>query len=345
MNIQTRSVVKLLTIIFAYAVLIMVAFMARQELIWIGTAFFLAVAINPAVVYLSRVMPKKSRGLAAGSVFLLLVLLFGFLLTSLLPPLIAQSEQFVHNFPRYSDQLINGHSLLSDKIRQYNLVDRIRQSQSQLLSYATSISGSFLTIAKGLFSSFAAGITVLGLTFFMLLEGPNWIEAFWTLVPAGKRGGSRLLAAQMYDAVTGYVTGNVLTSVLAAVITAAMLAILHVHYAITLGILLGLFDFLPLVGATIGSIIVVLAALFASVPAAIVMTIFFIIYQQIENHFLQPLVYGRTVQMSPLLVLVCVLIGAGVGGIIGAIVAIPVGASLRIIFKEVTLRRQARKEA
>ena len=345
MNIPTRTVVKVLTIIFLYLLVAMAIFTARNEVIWIGTAFFLAVALNPAVDWAARFMPKRSRGLATGSVFLALLLMLGFLITSLIPPLVTQSEQFVHNFPGYTDQLVNGNSFVSAKVREYNLVDRVRQSQDQVLGYATSASGSFLSIAKGVFSSFAAGATILGLTFFMLLEGQGWVESFWRQIPAGRRGRARMLVTQMYDAVTGYVTGNVLTSVLAAVLTAGMLAIVGVPYAIPLGILLGLFDFLPLVGATIGATVVVLAALFSSVGAAIVMLIFFFIYQQIENHVLQPLVYGRTVQMSPLLVLVSVIIGAGIGGIIGAIVAVPVGASLQILFRDMAARRLARKEA
>jgi predicted PurR-regulated permease PerM len=101
----------------------------------------------------------------------------------------------------------------------------------------------------------------------------------------------------------------------------------------------GLFDFIPLVGATVGAVIVILASLFSSVSAALIMTIFFFIYQQVENHVLQPLIYGRTVSMSPLLVLVSVLIGAGLGGIMGAIVAVPVGASLQILVREFVGKR------
>ncbi len=317
-----------------FIIMVLAAYTARRVLIWIGTAFFLAVALNPAVEYLSRVMPKRSRGLAAGSVFLIMVLLLTFLVSALAPPIVKQSEQLINNYPQYTNELVYGNSFVSQQIRDNNLVDHVKQSQDQILSYASKAGGSLYSIVGSIFSGFAASLTILVLTYFMLLEGPAWLKALWKIVPAKRLQKTQELMGKMYNAVTGYVTGNILTSVLAAILTAATLAIIGVPYAIPLGILVGLFDFLPLVGATIGSIIVVLAALFTSVGAAVIMTIFFVIYQQIENHVLQPLVYGRTVRMSPLLVLVSVLIGASIGGIIGAVVAIPAGASLRIVLKE-----------
>jgi len=339
MNIPARVVFKVLSLILLFVLVVMVAYTARHELIWIGTAFFIAVALNPAVAYLSRFMPRRSRGLATGSVFLVAVLLFVFLITALTPPLVRQSGQLVHNFPQYTDQLVNGNSFISQAIRNYNLVDHVRQSQDQILKYVSSAGGSFFSILKGVFSSFAAGVTILVLSFFMIMEGPNWTTSFWKMVPAKRKDRAKHLVGQMYDAVTGYVTGNLLTSLLATLLTAGTLAIIGVPYAIPLGILVGLFDLLPLVGASIGAIIVILAALFSSVGAAVIMIIFFLIYQQIENHVLQPLIYGRTVQMSPLLVLISVLIGVGIGGIIGAIVAIPVGASLQIVVRDIASDR------
>ncbi len=341
MNISARSVLKVLTLILLFSIGVMAAYTARRELIWIATAFFIAVALNPAVDYISRFMPKRSRGLAAGSVFLVVILLFAFLLTALVPPLVKQSDQLIRNFPRYTDQVVNGNSFVSQKVRDYKLVDRVKQSQDQIVHYASSAGGSFIGIVGGIFSSFAAGLTIFILSLFMLLEGPSWVSSFWKSVPASRRKHAQTLAGQMYDAVTGYVTGNLLTSLLAIILTASTLAIIRVPYAIPLGIIVGLFDLLPLVGATIGAVIVVLAALFVSPASAIIMVIFFTIYQQIENHILQPLIYGRTVQMSPLLVLVSVLIGAGVGGILGAIVAVPVGASVQILVRDLAAARQS----
>jgi len=339
MNIPAREVIKILSITAAFIGVLLVAYLVRRELVWVGTAFFLAVALNPAVDRLKRYMPRKSRLLATSSVFLILLGALIFLVAALTPPLVAQSEQLGSHLPQYIDELAHGHSAISGWVHDLNLAEQVRRAQDQLLQYASTAGGSFFMFLKGIFSSFAAGLTVLGLTFFMLLEGPRWVGRFWRVVPLDKRNHGQELAHQMYNAVTGYVTGNLLTSLLAAVTTSVALTIIGVPFAIPLGLLVGLLDLLPLVGATLGAIVVIVVSLFTSLTAAIIMLVFFAIYQQLENHVLQPVVYGRTIKMSPLLVLVSVLIGAGLGGILGALVAIPIAASLQILVRDVVASR------
>jgi predicted PurR-regulated permease PerM len=339
MNIPAREIIKILSITTAFVILLLVAYLVRRELLWIGTAFFLAVAVNPAVERLTRVMPKHKRGPAIALVFAIGVAVLLFVAIALVPPLVSQSEQLAGNLPHYAAQLEHDNSWIGQQIRGIDLQHLVRTSQDQLGHYVSSGAGSVFEILKGVFSSFAAGVTILGLMVFMLLEGPGWLQRFWRLVPDNKRAHWQHLVSQMYEAVAGYVSGNLLTSLLAAVLVSITLAIVHVPFAIPLGILVGLFDLLPLVGATIGAVLVILVALFTSATAAIVMAIFFAVYQQLENHFLQPVIYGRTVQMSPLTVLISVLIGAQLGGIIGAIVAIPVGASVQILVRDFTSRR------
>jgi predicted PurR-regulated permease PerM len=325
---SSRTIMKVLSLTLLFVGAVFVAYLVRRELVWIGTAFFLAVALNPAVDWIQRFMPKNHRGSAVGVVFVMLSLFFGLVVASMAPPLVVQTEQLSRNLPSYTDQLVNGHSWLSDQVRSLNLVDKIRQSQDQVLTYASTAGGSFFEVLQGFFSGFAAILTVLGLTFFMLLEGKVWVEAFWKLVSPVRRTHLRLLAGEMYDAVTGYVTGNMLTSLLATGSTTIVLVSVGVPYAIPLGILVGLFDLLPLVGATIGAALVTGISLFASVKAAVVVALFFVIYQQLENHILQPVVYGRTVKMSPLTVLRCS--GGGGWAVLGALVAIPLGASVQV---------------
>ncbi len=337
-SVSARTILKVLSLTAGFVLLLMVAYMTRRELVWIGVAFFLAVALNPAVDWFVR-RARMNRGLAAGAVFAGMLAVFAFIAVTLVPPVIRQSEQLVTNVPGYASELVNGNTVISRQVRSLGLANEIQSSQNELLHYATGAGGSVFKIVQGIFSSFAAGITIIFLTYFMLLEGPGWLAQFWRLVPERRREHGQHLAAQMYRAVTGYVTGNLLTSLLVALLVATMLTLVRVPFAVPLGILVGLFDLLPLVGATIGAIVVVAAALFASFAAAVIMTIFFVVYQQIENHVLQPIIYGRTVQMSPLTVLVSILLGAGLAGIIGAIVAIPVGASVQILLKDFVATR------
>ncbi len=342
MEIPSRTILKILALTTGFFAVLMLCYLARHELVWIGTAFFLAVAFNPAVEWVTRFMPRRHRGLAIGTVFILVGLVFTFLVVSFVPPLVQQTAALTRDLPKYTDQLVHGSGFVPDLIREFQLVDRIKDSQDQLTNYASSAGSQFVGVLGSVFSSVVAGITILALTFFMLLEGPAWVKAFWRTVPDSRREHLEHLANQMYRSVTGYVNGNLLTSLIAAVTTALALALVGVPFAIPLGIFVGIMDLLPLIGATIGAVVVLLVAGFTSLTALIFMAIFFVIYQQLENHVLQPVVYGKTVDISPLLVLVSVLMGAAVGGIVGAIVAIPVFASLQILIKDFVERRRAK---
>ena len=166
----------------------------------------------------------------------------------------------------------------------------------------------------------------------MLLEGPAWVERIYGLMPTEKQPRWRKVGGDIYRTVGGYVTGNLAISFVAAVISTGVLLGLGVPYAVALGLLVGLLDLIPLAGATIAAILVSAVGFTHSTTAGIVLVCFFVVYQQFENHVLQPLVYGRTVQLSPLVVLMAVLIGAELAGIIGALGAIPVAGAIQVIF-------------
>jgi predicted PurR-regulated permease PerM len=172
------------------------------------------------------------------------------------------------------------------------------------------------------------------MTFFMLLEGPLWVDRVFGLIPEHSQPRWRRVAHDIYRSVGGYVTGNLLISLIAGVGTTIVLLIMGVPFAIALGLIVAILDLIPLAGATVAGIIVVVVAFLHSVPAGIIVLVFFIVYQQLENHFLQPVIYGRTVQLSPLAVLVSVLVGAELAGILGALAAIPVAGAIQVIIRD-----------
>jgi predicted PurR-regulated permease PerM len=174
-------------------------------------------------------------------------------------------------------------------------------------------------------------VTIAFMTFFMLLEGPAWIERIYALIPERNRDTWRDIGDQIYHTVGGYVTGNLLISVVAGASTSVVLLILGVPYAVALGLVVAILDLIPLAGATLAAIIVGAVAFIHSIPAGIIVLAFFIVYQQVENHLLQPLVYSRTVQLSPLAILISVLIGAKVAGVLGALAAIPVAGTIQVL--------------
>ena len=176
----------------------------------------------------------------------------------------------------------------------------------------------------------------------MLLEGPAWMERIYGLLPAESQPRWRAVGHGIYRQVGGYVTGNLAISLIAGALATFALLPLGVPYAVALGLLVGLLDLIPLVGATIAAVIVVAVAFLHTPLAGIVMTVFFILYQQFENHVLQPIVYNRTVALSPLAVLIAVLMGAELAGVLGALAAIPVAGAMQVLVVDFLRARRER---
>ena len=152
--------------------------------------------------------------------------------------------------------------------------------------------------------------------------------------PAKAQPRAQHMASEIARTIGGYVSGNLFISVIAGFSVTIVLLVAGVPFALALGLLVAILDLIPLAGATLGAIIVTLVALTHSLTAALVVLGFFIVYQQLENHLLQPIVYGRTVQLSPLAILVSVLVGAEVAGVIGALGAIPVAGTIQIVISD-----------
>jgi predicted PurR-regulated permease PerM len=336
MNIPTKTIVKVLAVTFAFLGLLYFAYLTRTILVWMITAFALSLALNPAVVWFQKVTPKHNRLVATTIVSLLLMAVVTVLAIILVPPLITQTEQLAGDLPRYTNELTKHGTFTGDLISRYHLVDRVKASQSDLVARLSNAGGTFIGVLSGVFSSIIASLTIIGLTFFMLMEGPNWISLFWrTQTNRPRRERLQRLAGEMYQAVGGYVVGKLAAALMAGLSATIMLIILGAPFAVPLGLIVGILSILPLIGATIGAVIVVIATLFTSVGDAIIMAIFFTIYQQIENNVIQPLIFNKIVSVSPLLVFISVLLGTTIGGILGALIAIPVTASLQILVKDI----------
>jgi predicted PurR-regulated permease PerM len=172
-----------------------------------------------------------------------------------------------------------------------------------------------------------------------------WVERFFGLLSERSQERWRKNANAIYRTVGGYVTGNLLISLIAGSLTTVVLLIMGVPYAVALGLIVAILDLIPLAGATIAAILIGTVAFLHSVPAGIVVVVFFVLYQQLENHVLQPIVYGRTVQLSPLTVLVSILIGAELAGVLGALAAIPVAGAFQVLILDWLHHRHDRAAA
>lgn len=319
-------------------------YLSRTVLTWIVAGFSAALALNPAVAWVERRMPGRNRTLATLVVFVCLFCATLLLAVTLLPPVISESQQLLQNLPTYTAQLSQPGTFSGDLINKYELISKIQASQAELISRLTNVSGTFLGIVAGFFSSVLAVISIFGLTFFFLMEGPSWLSAFWNSRPQSQRSHGKRLAAEMYQAMVGYVNGKILAAFLAGISALIMLVTLNVPYAAALALVVALLSIIPLFGATVGATIVVAISLFHSAAAALVMGLFFIVYQQVENNLIQPLIFKHTVDVSPLLVFISVLIGTATAGILGALIAIPITASIQILVRDYYTRRTTKTQ-
>lgn len=328
---RARTILALLGIVIAVAVLLEIVWLARGVITWVLVALFLALALNPAVDWLQQHGIRR-RGFAVALTSLAVLLGIGALAATVIPIIVDQVNEFARALPGYVRDVTEGRGRLGDLAERYDLVERVQEAVNEGgAGRVLGLSGTALAITKGILTAIVATVTIAFMTFFMLLEGPVWVERIYSLVPPGSQERWRRVGRDIYRTVGGYVTGNLLISVIAGVVSTIVLTVMGVPYAVALGLIVALLDLIPLAGATLAAIIVTTVAFLDSTTAGIVVLVFFIVYQQLENHVLQPLVYGRTVRLSPLAVLVAVLIGAELAGVLGALGAIPIAGTIQVL--------------
>jgi predicted PurR-regulated permease PerM len=328
---SVRTVLVVIGLVIAAWALLSIISVTRQVITWILVSIFLAMALNPAVDWFMRHGVKK-RGYAAGLTFILALAAVAAIGYAFIPTLVSQVNDFVQAVPGYVDDLTKGRGRLGFLETKYHIVEKIREAVSNGgTSRVLGLTGAAISITKSVVALVLATITIVFLTFFMLLEGPAWMDRFYGLLPERLQPRWRKIGHDVYRTVGGYVTGNLLISLIAGTLTTIVLLVVGVPFAVALGVIVAILDLIPLAGATIAAIIIGTVAFLHSITAGIVVVVFFLIYQQVENHFLQPVIYGRTVQLSPLAVLISVLIGAKLAGILGALGAIPVAGAIQVI--------------
>ncbi|MBP6042199.1 AI-2E family transporter [Candidatus Saccharibacteria bacterium] len=335
-NVTNQTMIRAVAIVVGFVLLVAAIYVAKLPLTLIIIAFFLALALSPAVNWLTAHLPgeNKRRGVATGIAYLTILSLITFLGYLLIPPLANQTENFVRELPDFINQLETGDDFVSGFIQKYELTDQITELEDELSSRVTNVGGPLFEYVGQIFSNIAALLIIVVLAFFMLVEGPEWFERYSQLLSTRRRAHHKELADKMYKVITGFVNGQLLVATIAAASTFVVLTIVDVDFALPLAVLVGIFGLVPFIGATLASIIVVIAALFQSSTAAIIVLVYYIIYQQIENNFIQPIVQSRTLEMSPMLVFIASVIGVYVGGILGAILAIPLAGCIRVLVND-----------
>lgn len=335
--IPTQTYIKVLLLVVGTVLVLATLRITAQALFIIGTAFFLALALNAPVSFIARHMPGKIKGnraWATSIAFLIVVALLGGFIASLVPPLVKQTENLINAAPGLINDVQNQQGAIGDLIRNYNLESQVTEFSNEIASKAKNSAGQAFTTVQSVGASLFTLVTVLVLTFMMLVEGPRRMEFFHELVPKKNKKAVRRTADSMYRVVKGYVNGQVLLAAMAAIFITPVFFILGVSYPIGLVAIVFLCGLIPMVGHTIGAVIATIFALFTSPTAAIIVLAYYISYQQIENVLIQPKVQANSTDMSPLFVFGSVVVGVSFSGLLGGLVAIPVAGCIRILVLE-----------
>jgi len=330
-----RAIVRIVLVIVCVAIVLYLLWLLRKPISWLLIAAFLAVALSPPVNWLNR---RMKRGLAIALVYLGLLLVPVLLIALIVPPLITEANNFADNVPRYADDVteyVQKNKRLREINEDYDITSKLEEEASKLPSRLGGAAGTLRDIGFGIVNSLFALLTILVMTAFLLGSGRRWTDAFINSRPAHQRERLRRSRDNMASAVGGYMAGALTIAMIAGIATYIVLLILGVPFRGPLAVIAGLFSLIPLVGATVAAVLIGIVTLFEDFPTAtIIWAIWAVVYQQLENHLIQPQIQKRTVNVHPFLTIVAVLFGGTLLGVMGAIVAIPVAASIQILLRE-----------
>ena len=329
--LSLRVILRVVLTIVLVAVAIYLIFLLRKPLTWIFIAGFLAIALSGPVNFLQR---RMKRGFAIALVYLGLILIPVLFAAILIPPIVEQVNLLIDDVPVYVQDLqrfVEENDTLRKLEADYNITAELEKQAATLPARAGSAAGILSDIGLGLVNSVFAGVTIIILSLFMIGSGRNWLNFLADRQGRERADWLRRLFDRIGNAVGNYVAGALGQALVAGILSYIVLLILGVPYAGSLAVVIFLLDLVPLVGATLGAIIVGLITLFNDFPTdTIIWVIWSIVYQQLENTVIQPRIQARAVQVAPFVVLVAVLFGSTLFGILGALLAIPIAAAIQI---------------
>jgi predicted PurR-regulated permease PerM len=318
--------------VLAAAAAVELIFILQRLIELLIIAAFFAVVLSPAVSALVRL--KLPRGLATALVFVVGLAAIGGLGYLFVHPLYQQAVKLSNNLPDVLAKTQAGKGPLGKLIARYHLQKTAATQIPKLRHYLSGLGQPAVSLAKRVVAGLGGLITAGVLTFLLLLEGPSLVGSSLRALPAETGLRVRRLLDDVARSVTGYVIGNVSTSLIAGAVCAVTLLILNVPFAIVFGVWVGLVDFLPLIGGLLAGVPTVVFALLHSPTAGIVTAIVFLVYQQVENHILNPVIMSRTVKLNPLWVILSVVAGAQLAGFVGALLAIPAAGAIQVVLRE-----------
>lgn len=334
---SNATVVRIVAIVLGVLLLAYAAYRVRSVLLLVLVAAFLAIGLNPAVRRLERWRIK--RGWAVTLILLgVLAFITGFI-ASVVPPLVEQVTQFASDLPSYVEDIGNEYPRVQEYIDENNVENQLREVTEDLPSRISGSIGSVLGVAGSVVGALFSLITVLVLTIYFLLSLSHIREGSLRMVPKSKRERVRTLMDPILEKIGGYIAGQVVVALVGGILAFVFLSAVGVPSPVALALWVTIAALIPLIGATIGAIPAVIVGFVDSTTTGILVLIYFLVYQQVENYVIAPRVMTKAVDVSPAAILVAALIGGTLLGFAGALMAIPTAAAIKLIFQEVVLPR------
>ena len=309
----------------------------HRLLVWLFVSVFIAAVMSPLVALLTR--RGIRRGVAVAIVVLTVLLVASAGTYAFVQPLVAESTEFAEDLPELVDD-VQDTPLVRQFLERFDIENHLEETSADLPQRLMGFTGPLVDAFKTVGEFVIAVVTIFVLTIFLLLYGPGFVKDGIALVrDRRRREYIQDVGRDVLSAVSGWVAGNLLTSLIAIVVSLIVFLIFDLPYSVLLSLWVGVADLIPLVGATLGALPAIGVAFTQSVPVGLAITAYFIIYQQLENHVLQPYVYGRTIQLNPFIVLVAVLAGVELAGFLGALFALPVAGAIQVVLARVISER------
>jgi predicted PurR-regulated permease PerM len=338
-QLSTRTIVRVFFTLVILVVLLYVLYLVRSVVGLLLIATFLSVALGPGVDHARKLkLPRPAAILLVFLAMFLAIFLIGLIVV---PPIVNEVEAFAGDVPSYIKD-IRSNQTLREYDDKYDITSKLEDQAKSLPSKLGQAAGALQAVTVGVFSTVLQLVTVLTITFFLLLDGGRIVNFIFAQARVEHRDRLRAIAADIYGATGGYVAGAMALATAAGISTYIVLSILDVPFAVPLAVMMAFFDLIPLVGSTIGGVLIGVVTVFGDFPTdTIVWVVYVLVYQQVENSVFQPLVYRRTVNLHPLAVITAILIGSSLLGVLGALVAIPIAAAIQIALKDMWQHRNS----
>jgi predicted PurR-regulated permease PerM len=339
-HVPLRTIVVTVAVVAAAYLAGQLLYRLRTIVLLVVVAGFVALLLNPLVVLLQRRIPR--RGLAVSIVTLGALVVLAVLAYEFGNPLVNGITNLAGKLPGYVTSAEHGTGWIGHLATKYHIQSWVQKNAPKLVTYAESLSKPVLTVGKGAISLLIELFTIFVLVLLLLLEAPKMRTWLLGQMRPERAATVTRIGSDVSRSVTGYMLGNLLTSLIAGTVVFVTLLILGVPFPLLWGLWVALVDFLPMIGGALAGIPTVLFALGHSLTAGIVTAVVFLVYTQVENHVLNPVVMSKTVRINPLLVLMSVLVGAELGSLVGglfggfvaALLAIPVAGALQVLVRE-----------